>query len=684
MSGVADALMGLAAAAPYIAAIAIAIFAAYKIFGKKRGGDKYEGYGGAGVNDKGIIEASDTIKSGDRGFKSENEGKSFAEEWSKGVLSGAKGIMDSMGRKLSQSVEAGLGFEIDVAKNATGDSKGIGTVKKDGQVVYSSLEGGAPHGDEEGFQKWLADEAKRTMFATLKAQEDLPQNVAKYFETIAYDAIKTLSPEEITAKLDFVSVLAYIDTNNAKLTKLFGESIYDITEEGLQALQLQGEKYSETLARLSNTFEITNKFASVLGVGIDKAFDKVGLAGYDMRNKLIKAAGGLEAFTNKFNFYFENFYSESQRGAMAMSEAQGVVVSAFAAMGREIPTTRQGFNDLMTEFLGMGEAGQTLVAQLLDVAPAFDMIHDAIEGALQVIESALDSIQAKASDFREQILDDTQSDEERWKRIKGQVDKNVDVLDTISGISSEDLGALSVADIVKKTTEVQTNTEAAIGGVQKLWDSLSEDEKKIRGPEFLRWIDTIESNSATILARLGQAALAKGGDVDENGVPVTKPSTTPETTNALLEGLPESLATKLDASFVTGANLIATSLQGVFNGFATTLTDALYGTPSALTDMGELPAAEGQPEIDTFKVSMELLDTIQQKSRQNQEDLMAQQQQAFDRIAAELLDAARTMVNAAAGQQSAANTMHQAANAIPSKFEIKVEQEKTSGNSIGV
>lgn len=681
-----NAFIGLAAAMPYVAAFVAVAYMAYKIFGGNKGGPKLQGYGGAGIDESGNVTASDTVGPGDRGFQSTNAGREMAEVWSKGVMQNTKDFMISIGKSLTDSVKVGFGFQMD---NPKGDAptEGNAIVKKNGQVMYTSDTGSAPKGDDEAWQKWLAEEAGRTMLATLKAQDDLPKNVAAYFETIAWDAIKTLSPEEVSQKLDFAKVLSYIDINNAKLTKLFGESIYDITENGLKAMQVTGETYTQTMERLTTTFDITNRVAKITGVSIEKAFDKVGLAGYDMRNSLIKAAGGLEAFTNKFNFYFENFYSESARGAMAMSDAQEVVTTAFAAMGREIPTTREDFNALMTEFMSMGAAGQSLVAQLLEVAPAFDYIHDAIEGALSAIESALDSIQQKAGDFRTQILDDTQSDEDRWKRIKGQVDSNVDVLDTISNISDEDLGALSVADIVKKTTDVQKNTEAAIGGVQKLWDSLSEDEKKIRGPEFIKWIDTIESNSATILARLGQAAIAKGGEVDENGVPVTAPKT-PETTDELLAGLPESLATKLDASFATGADLIATKIQGVFDGFATTLADAMYstggvtGTTAGLG--GPLPELGGDTPDARLAQSLQVADAIREQARSDQEEILGQQRSILESLAAKLLDAAKSMNDAAAGQQSAAVDFKQAAAAIPSKFEIKVEQESSSNNSIGV
>jgi hypothetical protein len=686
-TGIGDAMIGLAAAAPYIAAVVAVAYAAYKIFGQKKGGPKLEGYGGAGVNESGVIESSDVIQSGDRGHKSTNAGKEMAEDWSKGVLIGVKSFMDSAGRKMATGVGVGLGFEVDVAKDATGNSKGIGTVKKGGQVVYSSNEGGAPHGDEEGFQKWLAEESKRTMLAALKAQDDLPKNVAAYFETIAYDAIKDLSPEEVTKKLDFASVLVYIDTNETKLTKLFGESIYNITEEGLQAFQVTGESYAQTLARLADTFEITNKVAKIVGVSVEKAFDKVGLAGYEMRNKLIKAAGGLEAFTQKFTFFYENFFSEGERGALAFSEAQQTLADGFAQLGYEMPTTREGFRDLMTEFVGMGEAGQGLVAQLLDLAPAFDVVHDAIEGALGVIENALSSIQQKASDFRTQILDDTQSDEERWNRIKGQVDANVNVLDTIGKMSDKDLGALSVADIVKKTTDVQKNTEDAIGGVQKLWDSLSEDEKKIRGPEFLKWIDTIETNSATILARLGQAAIKQGGKTDANGVATTAgPTATAEDSATLLAGLPESLATKLDASFITGADLLKTKMQEVFDGFAATFTGVMYNTGGAAPAgySGTLPSPGGEDPDPSIEQTLTLIDTIREKAKSDQQATFDQQQAAIETLTAKLLDAAQAIADAAAGHTLAAADMKQAAAAIPSKFEITVEQADPSGNSVGV
>lgn len=685
ISAAGEAFIGLAAAMPYVAAFVAVAYAAYKIFGGNKGGPKLQGYGGAGVDESGTVTAKDTVGPNDRGFQSTNAGKEMAEVWSKGVLQNTKDFMIGIGRTLAQDVEVGFGFQMD---NPKGDAptEGNAIVKKNGQVMYTSDTGSAPKGDDEAWQKWLAEEAGRTMLASLKAQDDLPKNVATYFETIAWDSIKTLKPEEISQKLDFAKVLAYIDTNNDKLTKIFGESIYDITESGLKALQVTGETYTQTMERLTTTFEITNKAAKILGVKTEDAFGKVGLAGYEMRNKLIKAAGGLEAFSSKFTFFYENFYSEAQRGAMAMEDAQTTLADSFAAMGYPIPRTREDFNNLMSTFLAMGDAGQTLVAQLLDVAPAFDYVHDAIEGALSAIESALNNIKTQAKDFREQILDDTQSDEERWNRIKGQVDSNINALDTISKISDSDLAAMSVADLTKKTTEVEKNTTEAIAGVEKLWNSLSEDEKKIRGPEFLRWIDTIESNSALILARLTAAANDPSRTAGEAGKPkVPEGGTQPLTTDQLLENLPTSLSTALDASFEKGATLIGTSISDALTT-AMAQTGGVGGlmNSSGMLPIGsEVPSTEIPENTDLAMQTMDTINRIRETAKADQEVLFGQQRAAIDEMAAKLLDVARAMADAAAGQQSAAGEFKQAAGAIPSKFEITVSQEDAS-NSVGL
>lgn len=685
ISAAGEAFIGLAAAMPYVAAFVAVAYAAYKIFGGNKGGPKLQGYGGAGVDESGNVVASDTVGPNDRGFQSTNAGKEMAEVWSKGVMQNTKDFMIGIGRTLAQDVKVGFGFQMD---NPKGDAptEGNAIVKKNGQVMYTSDTGSAPKGDDEAWQKWLAEEAGRTMLASLKAQDDLPKNVANYFETIAWDSIKTLKPEEVSQKLDFAKVLAYIDTNNDKLTKIFGESIYDITESGLKALQVTGETYTQTMERLTTTFEMTNKAAKILGVKIEDAFGKVGLAGYEMRNKLIKAVGGLEAFNAKFTFFYENFYSEAQRGAMAMEDAQTTLADSFTAMGYPIPRTREEFNTLMSTFLAMGDSGQTLVAQLLEVAPAFDYVHDAIEGALGAIESALTNIQNQAKDFREQILDDTQSDEERWNRIKGQVDSNIDALDTISSISDSDLANMSVADITKKTTEVEKNTTDAIAGVQKLWNTLSEDEKKIRGPEFIKWIDTIESNSALILARLGAAAEAKADIDPTTGKPkVPEAGAQPLTTDQLLENLPTSLSTALDESFSKGATLIGTSISQAL----TTAMSQTGGIGSLMNSSGmlpvgsEIPSAEVPENTDLAIQTMDTINRIRESAKADQEALFGQQKAAIDDMAAKLLDVARAMADAAAGQQSAAGEFKQAAGAIPSKFEIKVSQEDAS-NSVGL
>jgi hypothetical protein len=136
---------------------------------------------------------------------------------------------------------------------------------------------------------------------------------------------------------------------------------------GLRRLEKAGEGLAATLARVSAALTVSNAWldrfhtslfaTSVAGAGLAAAFT-------DM-------FGGLEAMNTATAFFYENFYSTSERIKQATIE----LGTALSGLGIDIiPRTRDAFRDLIDASFGAGNTD--LAAQLILLAPAMAGITD--------------------------------------------------------------------------------------------------------------------------------------------------------------------------------------------------------------------------------------------------------------------------------------------------------------------
>lgn len=166
-----------------------------------------------------------------------------------------------------------------------------------------------------------------------------------------------------------------------------------------------GETAVETLTRLSSSLTTVNGTFDVLG---QKLLD-TSLAGADMASQLVDLMGGLESFTATTASYLQNFYTEAERTDIATRQ----LTEALADAGiNAMPATRDAFRalveaqDITTDsgretyaaLLGLNGAFAELVPATDDLTDALEETHAAIKGVFQelrdAIQGALDDVQS--------------------------------------------------------------------------------------------------------------------------------------------------------------------------------------------------------------------------------------------------------------------------------------------------
>lgn len=132
-----------------------------------------------------------------------------------------------------------------------------------------------------------------------------------------------------------------------------------------------GEGASEALNRLYSSITAVNGVLDALNISMYQTT----LAGADLASKLADAFGGLDAFSQATGFYYENFFSESERAANTTQQ----VTTAMANLGYTLPATREAFRAIISALDLTTDTGRATFASLINLAPAFASITKTTE-----------------------------------------------------------------------------------------------------------------------------------------------------------------------------------------------------------------------------------------------------------------------------------------------------------------
>lgn len=273
-----------------------------------------------------------------------------------------------------------------------------------------------------------------------------------------------------------------------KLRAVFGKAADQMAGAafpGIERFQKVGEGAFETLVRVASTVEAVTDAIGMLGDGaralsIDA---KVALADqFDSIGDLTSATGA----------YFERFYSQQEQAAARSAQFARV----FESLGMAMPSSLQAFRQLVEAQNLTTDAGQSTYATLLQLAPAFADLQEAMNGA----RSAAD-ILAERSDLERKLL---------------EVQGNTEALRAL------DLAKLDVSNraLQQQIWALQDAKEAAQAAdeLRKAWTdvgkSIMDEVKRIRGLSDTTGAKGFaalqgEFNAATAAARAGDQDMAK-------------------------------------------------------------------------------------------------------------------------------------------------------------------------------
>lgn len=258
-------------------------------------------------------------------------------------------------------------------KNPEIESRGFqGTVSAggfDGNAYANILEkGGVFRSDKRYVQTAaLGAEQDAGLDATVKAMIEATRGFA---EVLGIEA-SVIDGYNKTIKLQLGDDEA---KNQEAIAKLFGEVGDELSMRlvpSLTEFTKAGETASGTLQRLVADYAIVDEALTAIGM----TFGAVGVQSLGARERLIEAAGGVEAFVASTAGFQQNFLSEAERNAPVLK----AVTEQLAAMGLGWVDTREELKQVVLGLDLTTEAGAQQYGALMKLQAGFAQVYPATE-----------------------------------------------------------------------------------------------------------------------------------------------------------------------------------------------------------------------------------------------------------------------------------------------------------------
>lgn len=239
----------------------------------------------------------------------------------------------------------------------------------------------------------MVDMAK--LFSTMGGAFGVSNDVIGQYNIPAISMnFKGLSDEEIQQRI----IRQFSDIMDTGIEDIFGDAVYTFVK-GFQQID---ESIGETVTRLMRNREIVSEFMTSTGVALNKTTQEA----ISFSESLITIAGGLDALTDAFNSFYNNFYSDSEKQINYQRQLTDIV-DDFGV--KTLPANREGWRDLVNSMAGVNDEAYVSFLKASDMAHEYySYIEKAAEDAkrqrLEQITSEFEFRKAALTDRYNQQL----------------------------------------------------------------------------------------------------------------------------------------------------------------------------------------------------------------------------------------------------------------------------------------
>jgi len=307
---------------------------------------------------------------------------------------------------------------------------------------------------------------------------------------------------------------------------------------------------------------------------------------------LMAASGGIQNLFSNASAYYDAFYSETEKNAVASQQ----IAQALAAVNLQMPTSKEGFRALVEAQLKLGAQGAEAVSVLLGVAGAFAQITPEVQAATVDLTS-----------YRSALTDAYHAEADALKGVTSRMGSFATTLRNLN--SNSLLGNLSPLSPAQKYAEAKSQYEAVLaaarsgdeaaqGRYQDVYTSFWEASRAVyassdhytRDFEYAQAATTEAAKWAEQQVDVGQAQLAALTDSVSGLIEVNKSVlSVREAIQQLNEAMGKNTAPLTGYAPVSPGPIIAAPTRQA-------TTDALVGAVKALSSENAKLRAEQQQQ----------------------------------------------------------------------------------------
>jgi hypothetical protein len=208
-------------------------------------------------------------------------------------------------------------------------------------------------------------------------------NVAGFVEALGGSA------ESIKSYSETIKIQLGSDSkkNEEAISKYFADlekSLFAKAAEGMESFRRPTETASDTVQRLANSLTTVNDVFLALG----RSTLTLSAASGDLASQIVDAFGGTQAFSSSVSAYMDAIYTDSEK----LAAAQSALSVQFGKLGKSVPTTAAEYRKLVEEQDLTTDAGREMYSSLVQLAPAFATVNEAVGGSVEALQSAGKSI----------------------------------------------------------------------------------------------------------------------------------------------------------------------------------------------------------------------------------------------------------------------------------------------------
>ena len=144
-------------------------------------------------------------------------------------------------------------------------------------------------------------------------------------------------------------------------------------------------------------------------------------------SSMIRGAGSVDALNTGFESFFDNFLTESEQ----LAYVTGVVIKEFSKLNIVLPTSKEGFKDLLNGLDLTTEAGQELYGRLIILSEGFAQVADKVAESIKNLEEQLATTVSDGFNIMESGFS------KLFESIQSNIDRTKSVIDKLLGKESE-------------------------------------------------------------------------------------------------------------------------------------------------------------------------------------------------------------------------------------------------------